>query len=39
MKSIVQVELHDAKIKLVHAIDKQDHELIKKLEKIIKELE
>lgn len=39
MKSIVQSEIHDAKIKLVKAINDQDHDLIEKLEQIIKELE
>ena len=39
MKTIVATELHDAKIKLVNAINNQDTEMIKKYEEIIKELE
>lgn len=39
MESIVMGELHDAKLKLVHAINEQDHEMIKKYEQVIKELE
>lgn len=39
MESIVMRELHDAKLKLVHAINAQDHEMIKKYEQVIKELE
>lgn len=39
MKSIVQAELHDAKLKLVHAINNNDQEMIKKYEEVIKELE
>ena len=39
MKTIVASELHDAKLKLVHAINNQDHDMIKKYEQIIKELE
>lgn len=39
MKTIVQSELHDAKLKLVNAINNQDHEMIKKYEEIIKDLE
>lgn len=39
MKTIVASELHDAKLKLVHAINNQDEEMIKKYEQIIKELE
>lgn len=39
MKSIVQSELHDAKLKLVHAINNQDQDMIKGYEQVIKELE
>lgn len=39
MKSIVQSELHDAKLKLVQAINNQDKEMIKAYERVIKELE
>ncbi len=39
MKTIVATELHDAKIKLVTAINNQDTDMIKKYEEIIKELE
>ena len=39
MKTIVQTELHDAKLKLVNAINNQDTDMIKKYEQIIKELE
>lgn len=39
MRSIVASELHDAKIKLVHAINNQDEEMIKKYEEVVKELE
>ncbi len=39
MKSIVASEIHDAKIKLVHAINNQDTDMIKKYEQVIKELE
>lgn len=39
MKTIVATELHDAKLKMVHAINNQDKEMIKKYEQIVKELE
>lgn len=39
MKSIVQSELHDAKLKFVQAINNQDKEMIKAYERVIKELE
>ena len=39
MKTIVTKELHDAKLKMVYAINNQDKELIEKYEQIIKELE
>ena len=39
MKSIVQSELHDAKLKLVQAINNQDKEMIKAYERVIKEVE
>lgn len=39
MKSIVQSELHDAKLKLVHVINNNDQEMIKKYEEVIEELE
>ena len=39
MKTIVQSELHDAKLKLVQAINNQDTEMIKAYERVIKELE
>lgn len=39
MKSFVQSELHDAKLKLVKAINDQDKDMIKAYEQIIKELE
>lgn len=39
MKSIVQSELHDAKLKLVNAINNNDKDMIKKYEEVIKELE
>jgi hypothetical protein len=39
MKSIVQAELHDAKLKLVHAINNNDQEMIKKYQEVVKELE
>lgn len=39
MKTIVQSELHDAKLKLVQAINNQDKEMIKAYERVIKELE
>ena len=39
MKSIVQSELHDAKIKLVNAINDNNEDMIKKYERVIKELE
>lgn len=39
MKSIVQAELQDAKLKLVHAINNNDQEMIKKYQEVVKELE
>lgn len=39
MRSILQAEIHDAKMKLVKAINEQDQELIDKYEQVIKDLE
>lgn len=39
MKSIIQSELHDAKLKLIDSINSNDKVLIRKLEQVIKELE
>lgn len=39
MKEIVQFELHDAKLKLVKAINENDKEMVKKYEEVVKDLE
>lgn len=39
MKETVLKELHDAKLKLVDCINKNDEEMIKKYEEVVKDLE
>ena len=39
MLEVVLKELHDAKLKLVRAINEQDKDMIKKYEEVIKSLE
>lgn len=39
MLEVVLKELHDAKLKLVRAINEQDKDMIKKYEEVVKDLE
>ena len=39
MLEILLKELHDAKLKLVRAINEQDKDMIKKYEEVVKDLE
>ena len=39
MLGVVLKELHDAKLKLVRAINEQDKDMIKKYEEVVKDLE
>lgn len=39
MKETVLKELHDAKLKLVDCINKNDEEMIKKYQEVVKDLE